>query len=300
MTEKGAAEARDRAVAQLARKQHGVVSRDQLVALGIGKDGVAAAVQRGRLIRVHPRVYAVGHASLQPRARRLAAVLSVPGAVLGYGSAAALWGLRPYSGVPELVVVGDGGRRRRGDLIVHRARRLDVADRAVVDGIPATSWPRAMLDCASVVRDGYGKMITRAEQSDLFDMNALVAAMERAPHHRGAARIRRALAELHPASSWSKSDLEDAMLRLCQRLDLAGPVCNAMVEGFEVDFLWLEHRLVAEADGWGFHKTRSAFQRDRTRDRALQLAGYRVLRFTYADVEYRPELVAVDLRRALR
>ncbi len=174
------------------------------------------------------------------------------------------------------------------------------ADRAVVDGIPATSWPRAMLDCASVVRDGYGKMITRAEQSDLFDMNALVAAMERAPRHRGAARIRRARAELHPASSWSKSDLEDAMLRLCQRLDLAGPVCNAMVEGFEVDFLWLEHRLVAEADGWGFHKTRSAFQRDRTRDRALQLAGYRVLRFAYADVEYRPELVAADLRRALR
>ncbi len=85
---------RDRAF-QLARKQHGVVSRDQLVALGIGKDGVAAAVQRGRLIRVHPHVYAVGHASLQPRARRLAAVLSVPGAVLGYGSAAALWGLRP-------------------------------------------------------------------------------------------------------------------------------------------------------------------------------------------------------------
>lgn len=57
---------------------------------------------------------------------------------------------------------------------------------------------------------------------------------------------------------------------------------------------------MVEADGWGFHKTRSAFQRDRTRDRALQLAGYRVLRFTYADVEYRPELVAADLRRALR
>ena len=48
-----------------------------------------------------------------------------------------------------------------------------------------------------------------------------------------------------------------------------------------MDFLWPEQRLVVEADGFGYHGTREAFERDRARDADLQARGYRVLRVTH-------------------
>jgi len=57
------------------------------------------------------------------------------------------------------------------------------------------------------------------------------------------------------------------------------------VAGLEVDAVWPQWRLVAELDGYAFHGTRAAFERDRERDARLQLAGYRVLRFTHRKLE---------------
>ncbi len=59
-----------------------------------------------------------------------------------------------------------------------------------------------------------------------------------------------------------------------------------------VDFVWPDTRLVVETDGHESHGTRQAFERDRRRDRRLMLLGYRVARFTWLDVERRPEEVA--------
>lgn len=286
-------------MADLATQQYGVVSRDQLVALGFGEDAIARGVRRGRWHRVHPSVYAVGHPVLGANGRRLAAVLSVPSLALAFRSAMDFWGVRPYGGTPELIVAGYSGIRRRTGVVVHRTAYLVPADVTVVDGIRVTTLARTLLDASAVVRDGIGTMITRAEQADLFDLAAIEAAIERAPGHRGVRPLRAAVAELHPESSWTKLDLELAMLELCQTRGLPGPVCNGMAQGFEVDFLWEDARVIVETDSWQFHKTRRAFQRDRTRDRALVLAGYRVLRFTHADVDRHGEQVADELRRAL-
>ena len=70
-------------------------------------------------------------------------------------------------------------------------------------------------------------------------------------------------------------------------------------EGIEVDFLWPDQRLVVEADGETFHDNPLAFERDRKRDRELQLNGYRVLRFTYAQVENEPDAVISAIRYLL-
>ncbi len=61
-------------------------------------------------------------------------------------------------------------------------------------------------------------------------------------------------------------------------------------------YLWSEHRLIVELDGFGPHSTRQAFRADRRRDRKLRLEGWRVLRFTYADVTQDPHGVVAELR----
>jgi very-short-patch-repair endonuclease len=67
----------------------------------------------------------------------------------------------------------------------------------------------------------------------------------------------------------------------------------------EVDACWPEQRLVVELDGWGAHATRHAFQEDRERGNALEVAGWRVLRFTWADVTRWPRETATMVRGAL-
>ena len=95
-----------------------------------------------------------------------------------------------------------------------------------------------------------------------------------------------------------RSELERRFRALARRAGLPVPLGNADVLGYEVDFLW-PGRVAVETDGRTVHARRAAFARDREKDRALQLAGFVVLRFTYAEVTRRPELVAATCREAL-
>jgi len=71
---------------------------------------------------------------------------------------------------------------------------------------------------------------------------------------------------------------------------------NAQVAGYEVDFLWPERRLVVETDGISAHLTTTAFEEDRRRDAALQIADYRVARFTWRQVVHDANHVSTTLR----
>jgi very-short-patch-repair endonuclease len=72
------------------------------------------------------------------------------------------------------------------------------------------------------------------------------------------------------------------------------------VAGFEVDAAWLGRQLIVELDGYAFHRTRAAFERDRARDIALQVAGYRVLRVTSRRLLDEPTEVVRAIRLLLR
>src|SRR4051812_32447987 len=86
---------RQRSVAALANSQHGLVARRQLIELGLTDNRIEEWLGVGRLHVVHRGVYAVGHKSLTPHGRWMAAVLACrPDAVLSHQSAAALWGMR--------------------------------------------------------------------------------------------------------------------------------------------------------------------------------------------------------------
>jgi very-short-patch-repair endonuclease len=77
--------------------------------------------------------------------------------------------------------------------------------------------------------------------------------------------------------------------RLLRAHELPQPVSNGIVEGYEVDLHWPEHRLVAALDGYAFHAHRRAFESDRERDIVLQVAGWRTVRVTDQQLRRRAE-----------
>src|SRR5215213_450720 len=102
----------DRQIATLATDQEGVVTRVQLLALGLSSSAIDRRLAGGRLHLLHRGVYAVGHPCLPPLGRLMAAVLATGAtAVASHRSAAALHGIRAYDGWPE--VTGLPGARAR-------------------------------------------------------------------------------------------------------------------------------------------------------------------------------------------
>ena len=98
---------------------------------------------------------------------------------------------------------------------------------------------------------------------------------------------------------FTRSELEERFLAICDRHGLPRPNVNTRIEGSEVDFAWRDARLIVEVDGHAYHRSPSAFENDRARDVTLAVAGWTVLRFTWAQVTGRPAWVAGAIRRRL-
>lgn len=295
----------DRLIATLAARQHGVVSRGQLLDAGVTGRALDWRLANGRLLRLHRGVFAVGHARLTREGRWLAAVLaSGPGAVLSHRSAAALHDLRPDNR-SRLDVTTPRRRASTAKIDVHARRPLDPADRTVIDGVPVTSVSRTLVDLAGVVAtDQLVSALREADRRRTFDLLAIEAALERTRGRRGSgqAAMHAALAEVRArAAQLTRSRLEDRFAVLTERSGLPTPRTNVWFADhqFEVDALWDAERVAVELDSWREHGTRDAFHRDRRKANALTLEGWRVLRFTHDDVTRRPAAVAEQLRAAL-
>jgi very-short-patch-repair endonuclease/predicted transcriptional regulator of viral defense system len=291
----------DRAVAEVAAAQYGVIARGQLAALGLGFGAIDHRLTAGRLHRLHRGVYAVGHTALVPLARELAAVLACgPDAVLSHHAAAALWGLRADSGGDVDVTVSHSGTRSRPGLRVHRTRSLDVQDVRLRQGIPTTSPARTLVDLAAIVGEReLQRAVDEAEVRRLVRREELLAAVRRVgPGRRGSALLAEILGRDGPPAL-TRSQAEDRLLALIAAARLPRPGVNVHIAGHEVDLLWRDSRLVVEVDGYAFHSTRTAFERDRARDADLQAAGLRVLRVTWRQIVGEPFALIVRIAQAL-
>lgn len=300
MNEKSATAPLDRRIAQTAGGQHGMIAHRQLRALGLGPGGIDKRVRSGRLHPHHRGVYSVGHDVTTQEGRWMAAVLALgPTAVLSHRSAAALWELRA-SPVVEVTVPGDGGRRRRDGILLHRSKTLTELDVTTHRGIPVTTPARTLVDYAEVVaRRTLERALDEAEVTLRLDWRTVDDVLARHPGRVGAKRLRAAIERHDIGSSRSRSELEEAVLALCDRAGLPRPRMNVQLAGMEVDFWWPEHRLVVEADSRRHHHTAAAFERDRLRDAELVVEGIRVIRLTHRRVVHDEVAVAALLSRLL-
>lgn len=285
-------------LAELAARQHGVVSAAQLCELGLTRAAVGRWAASGRLHRLHRGVYAVGHPSLPEHGPALAAVLACgSGALLSHAAATQLWGLR-RSAKARFDVTTTSGRPRQG-IQVHRARHLAPQDRAELYGISVTSVPRTLLDLAAVAPP---RIVTRAwEEADrlrLLDLTRISATIARTPGHHGLPTILSLIARAEEAPR-TRSELERTFLDLCRDHHLPRPELNVIVHGYEVDAYFRDAGLVVELDSFAFHHTRRSFESDRARDIALHLAGLRPIRLTHRRLVDEPGAVVGELRALL-
>jgi very-short-patch-repair endonuclease len=289
----------DEDVAVLAARQHGVVARYQLLGMGFERSAIQRRVAAGRFHRVHQGVYAVGHPRVSSQGRLMAAVLACgPAAVLSHWHAAALWGLHRTSR-RSIDVTSTRRLRGRPGIAVHLARRLDPVDCTIRDGIPVTSVARTLLDFAEVaVRRHAERAVDEAERRRLFDLDEVDAVCARNGGRRGIKPLRAVIAEATEPPA-TRMELERRFAEFCRDAGLPRPAFNAVVAGHVVDAVWPKSKLVVELDSWAFHGGRKAFEDDRKRDVALQVAHYRVVRVTWRRLTREAAAVAEDLRALL-
>jgi very-short-patch-repair endonuclease len=265
----------DSEVAAIAARQHGVVTFTQLRRAGVSRSGVYRRVAVGRLHRVHRGVYAVGHRGLSQQGKWIAAVLACgDGAALSHRSAAELWICFHQ---PTARFTSRSRPPRAAEIAATAcestalAARHDLTTRC---GIPVTTPARTVVDLRRCAQPATLRKAVREAEFRGLDL--------------GDTPIDR-----------TRSELERAFLRLCRRYRLPQPEVNVLVAGFTVDFLWRDHRLVVETDGYRAHRGRQAFEDDRERELALGLLGIRLRRFSDHQVNRRPADVAAAVRAAL-
>ena len=289
-----------RPVWELVARQHGVVTRGQLLDLGYGAGAVRHRLATCRFRRIRPGVYAVGRSQLTLRGQWIAAVLSCgPSAALSHDSAAALFRIRPPSrGEIHVAVAASVGRRRPG-IVIHRRADLAVTQR---HGIPVTSPVFTLVDLATgLTRAELESAINAADKHGLTDPEALRAALRRFSGRPGVAKLRDIL-DLR-TFTLTDSALERYFLPIARRVGLSRPRTGEIVNGYKVDFYWPELGLVVETDGLRYHRTPAQQAKDRVRDQAHAAAGLTTLRFTHAQVRFEPahveETLAAVVRRLL-
>jgi putative AbiEi antitoxin of type IV toxin-antitoxin system/uncharacterized protein DUF559 len=284
------------ALAALAAKQHGNVTRKQLLGLGMTRAQLYHAIDLGRLHPVHHGVYAVGRPARMPLERAAAAILACgPHALLSHHSALTLWGLAKGWTNPLHVTLARGDRRPPG-LTTHRCRSLARQDIRRELGIRTTSPARTLLDCApQMTAKALAKTVNEARLPGLLTPTAIDDVLTRNPLHPGAIALNAVDRDHNP----TRSGWERDFLAFCARYGLPIPLINAPLNGYEVDALFPEHRLIVELDGWDYHQTRDAFEHDRERDAHALAAGLPTVRITKHRINTTPDREAARLRKIL-
>jgi very-short-patch-repair endonuclease len=281
----------------LVRRQHGVVSRRQLLGLGLTQKAIDHRLAVGRLHKLRAGVYAVGRPRLTQHGEWMAAVLScAPNAALSHGDAGGLWQITPIRRGPVHVsVTGSHPRCGRG-ILVHRRRELVATQH---QGIPVTSPVHTLVDLAAYIeRVELEAAVNEADKLDLVTPEELRAALDDIGRRPGLAALRELLDR--QTFTLTDSELERRFLPIAREAGLPPPQTGRWLNGYKVDFYWPELGLVVETDGLRYHRTPTQQARDLRRDHAHTAAGLNRLRFTHADVRYERDYVRATLARVTR
>jgi very-short-patch-repair endonuclease len=304
--------------AECARDQQGLATSRQLRAAGLSTGTLDRAISAGVLRRVRRAVYSADPLPARPRylvdgdgvaaahvLRVRSVLLSLGDTVTACGRTAAVlrgWGLLVEPAKVEVAVRNGRDEVDTDGVLVTQRRRLDRERLEVLGaaGLWVTTALQTAVDALVTlpVLDAV-VLVDSALRSGEVRLEDLEGAAARLPGRREAARARRALGWCDPLSG---SVLESVLRVRLRQADFDGFATQQVLHAacgkriLRVDFCWEEARLVVEVDGARWHQD---LERDRTADNALAAAGWRVLRFGWAEVVHQPDAVLAMIREAL-
>lgn len=286
----------------LAARQHGVISRAQLLALGRTKHQIEHRVAKGELVRVVPGVFRVAGSSPTERQHLWAASLwAGPNATLSHRSAGALWRLEGIrSTQPELWTPR---MLRSNTIVVHRGT-ISSRDRGKLDGLPITSASLTLLDLAGCVDDfALEVAIEDARRRRLVTDGRILDDLARLGG-RGRAGTRALTTAMRRLESTgpAESVLEVRVIRILRDGGVPDPVRQhvVLIDGrrLRIDLAWPDVKVGIECEGYAVHGQRRAFAPDRSRLADVVSHGWRIIPVTWEQTEAPARLVST-VRRTL-
>ncbi len=279
---------------------HGVVTREELLDMGLTGDTIDHALGTSVFDRAFAGVYRIRWVPDTWRGRALAAVRRVerqqrrrepPGqspplvALAGTG-AAHLHGL-PGHDRPGPITVVTARRCRSRTVAVERRSALTAGDVVLVDRIPVTSLAWTTVETAGRVDDvGRGDVLAGLVIAGRLHVAELAEVADRAV---GVPKRPRVLTALRAGAPRHRSRTERRVIEACGSAGLPTPEVNVVVRtvsgrSYEIDLLWRWANFAVEVDGF-HHLEPGQRRRDRERDHDLGDGGIRVLRIPVQDVD---------------
>ncbi len=291
----------------LAAQQLNLLSAGQCSLAGISKKVIRGRLEQGTWRQVHRGIYVLGPGQPSLEQRELGALLVLgPRAALSHLSAAHRHGLveRPPALI-HVTVPATAHPRPLAGVKVWRARSFPLEDIARRGHWRFTKLGRTLFDLAMILPTQELLLrfhaALRASESNLWWIRRV---LEREPrNHRGAGMLRRLVREYLDEPEIPDSELESFAMELGMatgRKPVLHQKIHDSVRGrfiAEVDLAWPEAKLCVEMDGWKTHGSKSAFKKDRRRDRELAVEGQQVLRYVWDDVKLAPRTFVDEITK---
>jgi hypothetical protein len=193
-------------------------------------------------------------------------------------------------------------------VVVHESTVVDRWDLRVVDGIPATSPERTLLDLGAVVGPSLVELaVDDALRRQLVSRETLRGVLGRLGRsgRNGAGVLRRVLSLRDPSVSVPESFMETRLLQLLRRHGVPEPEPQYEVYDAHgtfvarVDAAYPEARVAIEYESLQYHSGSQALLRDSDRRNRLIAADWTVVMVTINDARGGLVNVARAIRRAL-
>jgi very-short-patch-repair endonuclease/predicted transcriptional regulator of viral defense system len=294
----------DLALARLAERQHGLITRRQAMALGLSSSTIERRRRRGQWIVVAPGVYRIHGAPDTWLSRLMARCLAYDG-VASHRTAAYLHGLSGFRPSVLEISVPRGRSVRRDEVIMHESTDLHLMVPDTIQSIPTTPISRLVVDLGAVIPfERYNQVFDELIRRDLITWTgALDQLVRHARRGRNGVGALRAVLDERFQADVGDSALEGAFIRELRRRGLLEPVGQHVVRdelGFiaRVDYAYPDLKIAIELDGRAFHGDQ-VFEVDRDKRLRLTAAGWYVLEITWTMLHGNPDKVFRRLTKVI-
>ncbi|KAA0236120.1 MAG: hypothetical protein JJLCMIEE_00791 [Acidimicrobiales bacterium] len=292
---------------EMARGNHGLLTREALLRLGMRGSSVDRWVRQGRLHQLHAGVYRTAGAPVTRHQSLMAACLAAgDDAVVSHRAAASLWGLVDLDPPIEIAMPRPRGPRLAG-VVMHRSLDLKPSHLTLRFGIPVTNPLRTLLDLGATVPLWIlESAVDRALIRKLATIDGLQAILQECAKkgRRGCGTLRMVIEDRPLQIVEPKSELETLMARVLR--DHGGPALEYQYEvelaGKKrfLDFAEPSVQLGIEIDSMAFHASRADMEADHARQNALHAAGWLIMRYSLGDLRNRPGQVCSEIRQLIK